>query len=52
MSAALMALVSSSYPAKADVPAAFAGRKLNEVVVTGKRQPDPAADARLRGSRA
>jgi osmotically-inducible protein OsmY len=45
MSAALM-VVSWGYPAKAGVPA-LADRKLNEVVVTAKRQPDPAADARL-----
>jgi osmotically-inducible protein OsmY len=48
LSAALMAVVSWAHPAKADVPA-FADRKLNEVVVTAKRQPDPAADAHLRG---
>jgi osmotically-inducible protein OsmY len=29
------------------VPAASADVRLNEVVVTAKRQPDPAADARL-----
>ena len=46
LSAALMAVVSWGYPAKAGVPAS-ADRKLNEVVVTAKRQPDRAADARL-----
>jgi len=46
VSAALMAVVSWGYPAKAGVPA-YADRKLDEVVVTAKRQPDPAADARL-----
>jgi osmotically-inducible protein OsmY len=46
LSAALMAVVSWGHPAKADVPA-LADRKLSEVVVTAKRQPDPAADARL-----
>jgi hypothetical protein len=46
LSATLMAVISWGNPAKAGVPA-LADRKLNEVVVTAKRQPDPAADARL-----
>jgi osmotically-inducible protein OsmY len=46
LSAAVMAVVFWGNPAKAGAPA-FADRKLSEVVVTAKRQPDPAADARL-----
>jgi hypothetical protein len=47
LSAALVAVVSWG-PARAGVPAS-ADHELNEVVVTAKRQQDPAADARLRG---
>jgi hypothetical protein len=46
LSAALMAVVSWGSPAKAGAPT-LTDRKLSEVVVTAKRQPDPAADARL-----
>jgi osmotically-inducible protein OsmY len=47
LAAALMAVASWGNSAKAGVPATSADRKLSEVVVTAKRQPDPAADARL-----
>jgi len=46
LAAVLTAVVCWGNPAKAGAPA-FADRKLSEVVVTAKRQPDPAADARL-----
>jgi hypothetical protein len=46
VSAVLTAVVFWGNPAKAGAPA-LADRKLSEVVVTAKRQPDPAADARL-----
>jgi BON domain len=46
--AALMTVVFWGNPAKAGGPV-LADRKLSEVVVTAKRQWDPAADARLQG---